>query len=239
MLDIIQRAGINVLWNDNDGGCKGACDRVPHQNVTALNLPDQCINGECYDEVLFHGLEEYINNLQGDGVIVLHTIGSHGPTYYNRYPPQFRKFTPTCDTNEIQTCTKEQLVNTYDNTLVYVDYIVDKAINLLKEHQDKFTTSLVYLSDHGESLGENGIYLHGLPYAIAPDSQKQVPMLLWLSEDYQKRYQVDQNCLQKQAQTQHYSQDNLFSTLLGLTGVETKYYQAADDILQTCRRVSE
>ena len=172
VLDIIQRAGINVLWNDNDGGCKGACDRVPHQN-------------------------------------------------------------------EIQTCTKEQLVNTYDNTLVYVDYIVDKAINLLKEHQDKFTTSLVYLSDHGESLGENGIYLHGLPYAIAPDSQKQVPMLLWLSEDYQKRYQVDQNCLQKQAQTQHYSQDNLFSTLLGLTGVETKYYQAADDILQTCRRVSE
>lgn len=168
VLDIIQRAGINVLWNDNDGGCKGACDRVPHQNVTALNLPGQCINGECYDEVLFHGLEEYINNLQGDGVIVLHTIGSHGPTYYNRYPPQFRKFTPTCDTNEIQTCTKEQLVNTYDNTLVYVDYIVDKAINLLKEHQDKFTTSLVYLSDHGESLGENGIYLHGLPYAIAP-----------------------------------------------------------------------
>ena len=239
VLDIIQRAGINVLWNDNDGGCKGACDRVPHQNVTALNLPGQCINGECYDEVLFHGLEEYINNLQGDGVIVLHTIGSHGPTYYNRYPPQFRKFTPTCDTNEIQTCSKEQLVNTYDNTLVYVDYIVDKAINLLKEHQDKFTTSLVYLSDHGESLGENGIYLHGLPYAIAPDSQKQVPMLLWLSEDYQKRYQVDQNCLQKQAQTQHYSQDNLFSTLLGLTGVETKYYQAADDILQTCRRVSE
>ncbi|MCQ8200531.1 sulfatase-like hydrolase/transferase, partial [Vibrio parahaemolyticus] len=78
----------------------------------------------------------------------------------NRYPPQFRKFTPTCDTNEIQTCIKEQLVNTYDNTLVYVDYIVDKAINLLKEHQDKFTTSLVYLSDHGESLGENGIYLH-------------------------------------------------------------------------------
>ena len=239
VLDIIQRAGINVLWNDNDGGCKGVCDRVPHQNVTALNLPGQCINGECYDEVLFHGLEDYINNLQGDGVIVLHTIGSHGPTYYNRYPPQFRKFTPTCDTNEIQTCTQEQLVNTYDNTLVYVDYIVDKAINLLKEHQDKFTTSLVYLSDHGESLGENGIYLHGLPYAIAPDSQKQVPMLLWLSEDYQKRYQVDRNCLQKQAQTQHYSQDNLFSTLLGLTGVETKYYQAADDILQTCRRVSE
>lgn len=236
LLDVIQRAGINVLWNDNDGGCKGACDRVPHQNMTALNLPGQCINGECYDEVLFHGLGDYINNLQGDGVIVLHTIGSHGPTYFNRYPPQFRKFTPTCDTNEIQTCSQEQLVNTYDNTLVYVDYIVDKAINLLKAHQDKFTTSLVYLSDHGESLGDNGVYLHGLPYAIAPDVQKQVPMLLWLSEDYQKRYGVDQSCLQKQAATQHYSQDNLFSTMLGLTGVQTSYYQATDDILQQCRR---
>ena len=157
MLDIIQRAGVNVLWNDNDGGCKGACDRVPHQNMTALNLKGECIDGECYDEVLFHGLEEYINSLQGDGVIVLHTIGSHGPTYYNRYPPQFRKFTPTCDTNEIQTCSQEQLVNTYDNTVLYVDYIVDKTINLLKAHQDKFTTSLVYLSDHGESLGENGV----------------------------------------------------------------------------------
>ncbi|EMM5418002.1 phosphoethanolamine transferase EptA [Citrobacter amalonaticus] len=239
MLDIIQRAGVNVLWNDNDGGCKGACDRVPHQNMTALNLKGECIDGECYDEVLFHGLEEYINNLQGDGVIVLHTIGSHGPTYYNRYPPQFRKFTPTCDTNEIQTCSQEQLVNTYDNTVLYVDYIVDKTINLLKAHQDKFTTSLVYLSDHGESLGENGVYLHGLPYAIAPDSQKHVPMLLWLSEDYQQRYQVDASCLQKQARTQDQSQDNLFSTMLGLTGVQTTQYQAADDILQPCRRTTQ
>lgn len=238
LLDIIQRAGINVLWNDNDGGCKGACDRVPHQDMTVLNLPGQCIEGECYDEVLFHGLEEYIDKLQGDGVIVLHTIGSHGPTYYNRYPPQFRKFTPTCDTNEIQTCSQQQLVNTYDNTILYIDYIVDKAINLLKSHQDNFTTSLVYLSDHGESLGENGVYLHGLPYAIAPDTQKHVPMLFWLSDDYQKRYQVDQTCLQKQASSQDFSQDNLFSTMLGLTGVQTKYYQAADDILHPCRRLT-
>lgn len=238
LLDILQRAGINVLWNDNDGGCKGACDRVPHQDMTVLNLPGQCIEGECYDDVLFHGLEEYIDKLQGDGVIVLHTIGSHGPTYYHRYPPQFRKFTPTCDTNEIQTCSQQQLVNTYDNTILYIDYIVDKAINLLKSHQDNFTTSLVYLSDHGESLGENGVYLHGLPYAIAPDTQKHVPMLFWLSEDYQKRYQVDQTCLQKQASSQDFSQDNLFSTLLGLTGVQTKYYQAADDILHPCRRLT-
>lgn len=218
VLDILQRAGVQVLWNDNDGGCKGACDRVPHQNVTNLNLSGQCIDGECYDDVLFHNLDSYIDNLQQDGIIVLHTIGSHGPTYYNRYPAEFKKFTPTCDTNEIQSCTQQQLTNTYDNTILYVDYVVDKAIKLLQSKQDKFTTSLVYLSDHGESLGEDGVYLHGLPYSIAPDTQKHVPMLLWLSPDYQQRYGVSSQCLQQQAKTNDYSQDNLFSTLLACSG---------------------
>jgi lipid A ethanolaminephosphotransferase len=235
VLDILQRAGVQVLWNDNDGGCKGACDRVPHQNVTDLHLSGQCIDGECYDEVLFHNLDSYIDNLKQDGIIVLHTIGSHGPTYYNRYPAEFKKFTPTCDTNEIQSCTQQQLTNTYDNTILYVDYVVDKAIKLLQSKQDKFTTSLVYLSDHGESLGEDGVYLHGLPYSIAPDTQKHVPMLLWLSPDYQQRYGVSSQCLQQQAKTKDYSQDNLFSTLLGLLGVSTREYQAADDILTPCR----
>lgn len=235
LLDIVQRAGIQVLWNDNDGGCKGACDRVPHQDMTALTLPGECIDGECYDDVLFHNLEKTIDNMQGNGVIVLHTIGSHGPTYYNRYPPEFRRYTPTCDTSEIQSCTQEQLKNSYDNTILYVDNIVDKAIKLLQSKQDNFTTSLVYLSDHGESLGENGIYLHGLPYSIAPETQKHVPMLVWLSDDYQKRYGVNYSCLQKQAKENNYSQDNLFSTMLGLTGVETQEYRAADDILATCK----
>ncbi|WP_312688319.1 phosphoethanolamine transferase EptA [Kosakonia sp.] len=235
LLDIIQRAGINVLWNENDGGCKGACSRVPTQDMTALNLPDLCIEGECQDEILFHDLASYIDKLQGDGVIVLHTIGSHGPTYYNRYPPQFRKFTPTCDTNEIQTCSQQQLVNTYDNTILYVDYIVDKAIKLLQSKQDKFTTSLVYLSDHGESLGENGVYLHGLPWSIAPETQKHVPMLLWLSEDYQQRYGINSQCLQKNAREQDVSQDNLFPTMLGILGVSTKEYRAQDDLLTSCR----
>ncbi|VDZ84099.1 phosphoethanolamine transferase EptA [Kluyvera intermedia] len=236
LLDIIQRAGIQVLWNDNDGGCKGACDRVPHQDVTDLKLPGECIDGECYDDVLFHGLEQTIDNMRGDGVIVLHTIGSHGPTYYNRYPPAFRRYTPTCDTSEIQSCSQEQLKNSYDNTILYVDYIVDEAIKLLQSKQDKFTTSLVYLSDHGESLGENGVYLHGLPYTIAPETQKHVPMLVWLSDDYQKRYGINYSCLQKQAKENDYSQDNLFSTMLGMTGVETQEYRAADDILATCKQ---
>ncbi|HAB73915.1 MAG TPA: phosphoethanolamine transferase EptA [Pantoea sp.] len=236
VLDILGHAGVSVLWRENDGGCKGACDRVPHQDVSSLNLAGMCIKGECYDEVLFHGLEAYIQQLQGNGVIVLHTIGSHGPTYYNRYPPQFRRFTPTCDTNQIQDCSQEQLVNTYDNTLLYVDFIVDKAIKLLQAHQDRFTTSLVYLSDHGESLGENGTYLHGMPYAIAPEVQKHVPMLIWLSPDYQQRYGVNKSCLDKLAAQDNFSQDNLFSTMLGLTGTATNVYKADDDILTSCRK---
>ncbi|NIF22233.1 phosphoethanolamine transferase EptA [Candidatus Pantoea multigeneris] len=235
LLDIEQRAGIQVLWNENDGGCKGVCNRVPHQDMNALNLPGMCIEGECYDEVLFHGLEQYIESLKGNGVIVIHTIGSHGPTYNHRYPPEFAKFTPTCETSQIQTCSQQQLVNTYDNTVLYADYIVDKAINLLKAHQSQFTTSLVYLSDHGESLGEDGVYLHGLPYSIAPEAQKHVPMLLWLSPDYQQRYGVSQTCLEQRAKSANFSQDNLFSTMLGLTGIATKEYRPADDILTGCR----
>ncbi|WP_010246751.1 phosphoethanolamine transferase EptA [Pantoea agglomerans] len=238
LLDIIQRAGLSVLWNENDAGCKGACERIPNQDMTALNLPGMCIKGECYDEVLFHGLEEYIKQLQGNGLIVLHTIGSHGPTYNHRYPPAFRKFTPTCETNQIQECSQDQLINTYDNTILYADYIVDKAIELLKAHQDEFTTSLVYLSDHGESLGEKGVYLHGLPYAIAPEAQTRVPLLIWLSPDYQQRYAVDYKCLSQQATTQKYSQDNLFSTMLGITGVQTREYVSSDDIVASCRNKS-
>ncbi|WP_029685888.1 phosphoethanolamine transferase EptA [Tatumella saanichensis] len=234
-LDVLHHAGVSVLWNDNDGGCKGACDRLPHQDMTALDLPGQCIDGECYDEVLFHQIEDAINHLKGNGIIILHTIGSHGPTYYHRYPPAFRKFTPTCDTNEIQSCSREQLVNTYDNTILYVDYIVNKSIDILKEHQNKFTTSLVYLSDHGESLGEDGAWLHGMPYAIAPSQQTHIPMLLWLSPDYQQRFHVSQRCLQNNADHNPYSQDNVFSTLLGLFGVQTREYHPADDLLTGCR----
>ncbi|WP_318378280.1 phosphoethanolamine transferase EptA [Enterobacter sp.] len=235
LLDIVQRAGIQVLWNENDGGCKGACDRVPHQDMTKLNLKDYCIEGECHDEILFHDIQKYIDTLHGDGLIVLHTIGSHGPTYYHRYPPRFRQFVPTCDTNAIQTCSQEQLINTYDNTLLYVDYIVDKAIKLLASQPDNVTTSLLYLSDHGESLGENGVYLHGLPYAIAPDAQKHVPLLIWLSPQYQKQHAVNYTCLQKRAQNEAFSQDNLFPTMLGILGVQTQEYHRADDILAPCK----
>ncbi|MBN3215151.1 phosphoethanolamine transferase EptA [Pectobacterium polaris] len=235
LLDILQRANVNVLWQENDGGCKDACTRVPTVDVTSLKLPRLCTNGECHDEALFHSVEDYINKLDNDGIIVLHTIGSHGPSYYQRYPDAFKKFTPTCDTNQIQTCTQEALTNTYDNTILYVDFVLDKAINLLKQHQDKFNTSLVYLSDHGESLGENGIYLHSMPYSIAPKQQTHVPMLIWLSTGYQQQQGIQDTCLRQNAKQLDYSQDNLFHTILGMFTIATKEYQPQLDILHPCR----
>lgn len=235
LLDILQRADVNVWWQENDGGCKGVCDRVPNNDVVKLAPAALCDGGECYDDALFTGVDDHINQLNNDAIIVLHMIGSHGPAYYRRYPEAFKQFTPTCDTNQIQTCSREALTNTYDNTILYLDYTVDKAISLLKTHQDKFNTALVYLSDHGESLGENGVYLHSMPYAVAPSQQTHIPMLMWLSNDYEKQFALQDKCLRQNAQTQTYSQDNLFHTILGMFNVETKEYQPQLDILQDCR----
>lgn len=236
-LDILQKAGINVLWVDNDSGCKGVCERVPTIDITNKyqNTSSLCKGGVCYDEILLTDLPKYLDNIQNDTLIVLHTIGSHGPTYYQRYPDEYRKFTPTCDTNEINHCSQEELVNTYDNTIVYTDAVINKAINLLKTYDTRYNTSLMYLSDHGESLGENNIYLHGMPYAIAPDEQKTVPLVLWLSNQYEKEQMVDETCLRQMAKDQQFSQDNLFHSLLGMFNVQTNEYIPQLDLLNSCR----
>ncbi len=238
VLDILQRAHVNVLWRENDGGCKLVCSRVATADLsTWKDLPQLCAGGVCLDEALLANLDNYIDEQSNDTIIVLHTIGSHGPTYYQRYQAAQATFSPTCDTNEIQTCSTQALVNTYDNTIVYIDYLLDKSIKLLQAHQDKFNTALVYLSDHGESLGENGLYLHGMPYAVAPVQQTHIPMLLWLSPSFMQAQGIGDDCLRNRAKQQAYSQDNLFSTLLGLMNVGTKLYQPNLDIVQPCRNM--
>lgn len=235
VMDIIARAGLSVLWRDNDGGCKGTCDRIPHQDVTQLQLSADCQNGVCLDNALLYKLDDYINGLQNDGVIVLHQMGSHGPAYYRRTSPELTKFTPTCDSNQIQDCTVQELVNTYDNSILYTDAMLDNTIKLLQQYRDKFTTALVYLSDHGESLGENGLFLHGTPYLFAPSQQTHIPFLMWLSPEYTKYYDIDRQCLSGSAQQDDVSQDNLFHTLLGMVNIQTNEYQPKMDLLQKCR----
>jgi lipid A ethanolaminephosphotransferase len=179
---------------------------------------------------MLFGLDTYIENHKNrDILIVLHQMGAHGPAYYKRYPKEFEKFKPTCNTNQLEQCTQEEVSNTYDNVILYTDYFLSKVINFLKNYSDKYETVMFYISDHGESLGENGLYLHGLPYFMAPDEQTHIASLLWFGDAIKDDINITKVYNQR---NQIYSQDNLFHTLLGIFEVNSTVYQADMDILQ-------
>lgn len=237
VLDVLQHAGVNVLWRDNNSGCKGMCDRVSFEDLSQLKSSDYCHDGECFDEVLLHGLQSRLDKAGDDTLLVLHQKGSHGPAYYKRYPEKFAVFQPECRTGQVVECDRAEIINSYDNTIVYTDYFLSRLVDLLKVNTGRFNVVLMYVSDHGESLGEHGIYLHGLPYAIAPDSQTHVPMMLWISDGYAKEYAVDTACVRSQ-HANAYSHDNLFHNLLGLFDVRSRVYRNDMDMLANCRKSS-
>lgn len=237
LLDVLQRAGVSVQWRDNNSGCKHACDRVPSVDVSHVNKPELCQGGECHDLALLDGLQDYLDSLKDDAVVVLHLKGSHGPDYFKRYPPGFERFTPVCHTNQLDQCSEAEIVNAYDNTLLYTDHVLAQTIELLKRNAAHFDTAMLYMSDHGESLGEHGIYLHGLPYAMAPEQQKHIPMVLWLSDGMKQREHLGNACLAGQRDTA-LSHDNLFHSMLGLMGVQTSAYRADLDLFSACRAPS-
>ncbi|PNB49849.1 MULTISPECIES: phosphoethanolamine transferase [Pseudomonas] len=234
LLDVLKRAGIDVVWRDNQSGCKGTCDRVTLQDVSNLKDPALCANSECRDEILLQGLQSFIDHLDKDTVLVLHQMGSHGPEYFKRYPKEYERFTPVCESNALNNCSRESIVNGYDNTLVYTDHVLSSLIDVLRSNQDKVDTAMLYLSDHGESLGEYNLFLHGTPYMLAPEQQKHVAMLAWFSDSYQKSYSVDTHCLQM-SRDKPLSQDNLFHSMLGLLEVQSKVYQPDLDMFAGCR----
>ena len=234
LLDVLQRAGFDVIWRDNQSGCKGTCNRVTVQDVSNLKDPVLCANSECRDEILLQGLQEFIDHQDKDTVLVLHQMGSHGPEYFKRYPKAYEKFTPVCESNALNDCSRENIVNGYDNTLVYTDHVLSSLINVLRSNQDKVDTAMLYLSDHGESLGEYNLFLHGTPYMLAPEQQKHVPMLAWFSSNYQKSFAVDTRCLQEERNAP-LSQDNLFHSMLGLLGVKSEVYDKKLDMFAGCR----
>lgn len=238
LLDILRRTGLQILWrNNNNGGCKGVCARVLTDDMPAWKVAEQCVNkdGTCYDDVLLHELSTRINAMHGDALIVLHQLGSHGPTYFERYPPEVAVFSPTCDSNQIQKCSNEALINTYDNTLIYTDRMLGKTIDLLQAYAELRDVAMVYLSDHGESLGERGMYLHGTPYIIAPDEQTQVPMVMWFSTEFAQNARLDLLCLRKNADHMDYSHDNFYHSMLGLFDVQSSVYRAELDLFAACR----
>lgn len=240
LLDVLQRAGLAVLWLDNQSGCKGVCDRVPNATTRELNLPGLCADGECFDDAMLNGLDERIAALDPQRrargvVIVMHQMGSHGPAYSRRTPDSHKPFQPECTSNTLSDCAPDQLVNAYDNTIAYTDHFLDQTLNWLKTRAARGTddTGLIYFSDHGESLGENGLYLHGVPYAFAPQQQTHVPMVSWLSPGLQQRTGVRTDCLRSHS-GDALSHDNIFHSVLGLMDVTTSVYQPALDMLAPC-----
>jgi lipid A ethanolaminephosphotransferase len=211
--------------------------------VASLQLPGLCSEGRCYDEGLLHGLEQRLalaarpraaGQAAPAQLLVLHMLGNHGPSYFRRYPPAFARFQPACGFDDLQKCSREDIVNAYDNALLYTDHVLASAVAQLQAAAGTVDSVLLYVSDHGESLGENNLYLHGLPYAIAPDTQKRVPMTLWLSPGAPQALGLNLPCLAQRA-GQPAAHDHLFHTLLALLDVRTALYEAPLDLAQGCR----
>ena len=230
LLDILQRTGVKVVWRDNNSGSKGVAERVTYEDFSKRKDAQFCSDNNCYDEVLLDGLDDLIRNSQGDMLIVLHIKGSHGPSYYKRSPADLKVFTPECTQDNVQDCPRQTIVNAYDNTIVYTDFLLGKIIDLLQAQNS--ATAMLYLSDHGESLGENGIYLHGLPYALAPKEQTHVPMQFWASTEFLAGRHLDRATLRVKRNAP-YSHDYLFHSLLGLFNLRTNIYRRDLDLFSS------
>ncbi len=243
LLQVLNRAGVGVQWRDNQSGCKGVCAGLPTQKMGAADDPAWCQDGECMDEILLTGLATQLATNAGANpghhaprsqAVVLHLMGSHGPAYYRRAPAAFQRFKPTCETSELRKCSLPEVVNSYDNSIAYTDHVVAQTIAFLKSQSAQFDTALLYVSDHGESLGENNLFLHGMPYAIAPKEQTHVPMVMWLSDGYAASQRIDVGCLRARA-AQPAAHDHVFSTVLAMLDVQTSVYDPALDLLRGCR----
>lgn len=209
LLDVLNHHGIAVLWRDNNSDSKGVATRIRYEDFKSPTLNPVC-HGECRDIGMLNKLDEYINQNKGKDIfIVLHQMGNHGPEYYRRYPKEFEKFKPACQTGELRDCTQQEIDNAYDNAILYTDYFLSEVISFLKKHDDGFETAMLYVADHGESLGEHGFYLHAAPYMLAPKEQKHVPAILWTGSNFD--YNIDDI---KPFKNQALSHDDLFCSIM-------------------------
>ena len=234
LLHVLARAGFKVLWRDNQSGCKGVCDGLPAEQLDHAKVDNLCAEGQCLDEVLMEGMEGLARDTRGNLFLVLHQLGSHGPAYYKRYPAVFKRFTPACESEDLRRCTQAEIVNAYDNSLLYTDFFLGRLVAFLDKAQATHDTAMLYVSDHGESLGENGLYLHGVPQSIAPAVQREVPFVVWLSAAFRRNFHVSDRCLREHA-SQPVSHDNLFHSLLGVLDIQTRAYDPAMDLFAPCR----
>jgi lipid A ethanolaminephosphotransferase len=226
-LDVLFDHGVQILWRENNSDSKGVATRMKYEDYKSPTLNPSC-EGECRDIGMLSGLDKYIAARKSkDILIVLHQMGNHGPEYYRRYPKEFEKFKPMCMTGELQDCSKEEIDNSYDNAILYTDYFLSKVIDLLKKYDGTHATAMLYVSDHGESLGENGFYLHAAPYMIAPKEQTHVPAIVWMGKHFD--YKKEQLLPYKDYTL---SDDDIFCSLLIAFEIDTKMCVAKEEMLQ-------
>jgi lipid A ethanolaminephosphotransferase len=216
---------------------------VPHASASdALDATTRaalCDGDECLDEVMLKGLDARLAALPAERrskgvVLVMHQMGSHGPAYYKRSSQDQKRFVPECKTNALAECSHAELLNAYDNSIAATDRFLGRTIDWLKAQSTHYDTGMLYLSDHGESLGEYGLFLHGLPYGFAPDVQKHVPMVAWFSDAMRKREGLSNSCLHDTLDAP-LTHDNLYHSVLGLMDVSTPTYRPALDAFGRCR----
>lgn len=208
----LYRNNVEVIWRTTNWG-EPPVHIKNYQNRDFLRT--DCEGEECnYDEILLKGLKEQILASKKNKIlIVLHTSTSHGPTYSKKYPPRFETFKPVCNSVELGKCSQEELINAYDNTIIYTDYILSKVIEDLKK-LNEYKSTMLFVSDHGESLGEKNLYMHGVPMSFAPKEQYEIPFIVWVS-DNSKKLKPNNNTL---------SQNHVFHSVLNFLNIQSPIY---------------
>lgn len=216
----LYRNNVDVIWRTTNWG-EPPVHIKNYQNREAL-MPN-CKGDDCdYDGILLSGLKEQILASKKNKIlIVLHTSTSHGPTYSKKYPAKFEIFKPVCNSVELGNCSHTELVNAYDNTIVYTDYLLANVIKDLKQLQE-YKSAMIFVSDHGESLGENNLYMHGLPRSIAPKQQYEIPFIVWTSDNSARQMKPNKIL------TQNY----VFHSVLNFLNIQSPVYKEQMNIFK-------
>lgn len=232
LLDVLMHAGYSAHWRDNNTGSKTIAARAIETDVAHETHAAWCPGASCYDEILLEQIDHDLPKPAKNTVLVLHMLGSHGPGYSERYPREFARFTPECESAELSTCERDAILNAYDNTILYTDHVLARTVDWLMT-QTEYQTAMFFASDHGESTGEHGFYLHGAPKFLAPREQTRIPMLIWLSPEWQQTQGLDWQCAQNKPATK-LTHDWFFHTALGLGRVQSSVYEPQYDLLAGC-----
>ena len=216
------RTGADVSWRTSNWGEPPIhIDEYLTDDELGVQYPDE---DEAFDAILFRGLRERIeSSAKSKVLIILHTSTSHGPKYADKYPKAFEVYKPVARNVEEGEKNIAMLINAYDNTIRYTDFLLDGLINTLRGMTD-WKSAMIFISDHGESLGENKMFMHGLPMRLAPKEQYEIPFLVWTSDGF-RTYKSNLPAVLEQ----HY----IFHSVLNLLSIQSPAYNQDMDIYQT------